>query len=91
MTPDGETIAASFAASLVNDFGVHPRRLEAHKVAITIEQVRERKLPPGGFPKFGCSTRSAFVAKYGEQVYELEALRPEDLSDVPRPCRPLCD
>ena len=80
--PDGQTIAASFARSMRDDFAIG--NVEAVKVALTAEQVEQFKLPPGLKAKAGCSTRQAFVEAHGEHVYELEALSPADLQRLTR-------
>jgi hypothetical protein len=75
--PEGETIATSFARSMRDDFGIGG--VEAIKVALTSEQVATMDLPPGGKAKTGSKNYPAFAAKYGDTVYELEALPPETL------------
>jgi len=83
--PDGEEIAHSFTRSLRDDFGIE--EIEPIKVALTADQVAEFRLPPGGKAKLrgkaeyeGIAKR--FVAKYGDDVYELEALPPKTLQRV---------
>jgi len=75
--PDGEMIAASFARSMRDDFGIEG--IDATKVALTAEQVRRFSLPPGGKAKSGSKNYAAFQKAYGNAVYELEALTPEQL------------
>ena len=81
LDPPGETIAQSFGRSMRDDFGIDP---VAKKVAMTFDQVSKYKLPRGEKAKAGCSTRKAFVEKYGEHVYELEALDPAALQAIVR-------
>jgi hypothetical protein len=80
--PDGENIAASFARSLPDDFGVE--NTVAIKVALTGEQVRALQLPPQMKAKSGASTYAKFTAEHGEDVFELEALPPAELQRLLR-------
>jgi len=80
--PDGEEIAASFARSMRDDFGV--ARLEPVKVALTGDQVEEFALPPGMTAKRTSAHHAKFTEKYGQHVYELEALPPGMLQDLLR-------
>lgn len=78
--PDGEEIAASFARSLRDDFGiesVHPI-----KVALTTEQVERFQLPPVMKAKHGSAQYEKFSALHGDSVFEVEALDPKDLQDI---------
>jgi len=54
------------------------------KVALTHEQVKDLNLPPKMTAKRTSSRAPRFVEKYGEDVFELEALSPEDLQDLLR-------
>ena len=77
LDPDGVEIGQSFARSMRDDFeiDVHPVR-----VALTHEQAISLNLPPGGEAKQKkSSNREKFVEKYGQNVFELEALSPEKL------------
>ncbi len=80
--PDGENIAASFARSLRDDFGID--QVTAVKVALTAEQVRALCLPPQMKAKSGASTYAKFTAEHGEDVFELEALPPAELQRLLR-------
>lgn len=80
--PDGEEIAQSFARSLRDEFNIED--IHPIKVAITAEQVEQFDLVPNptmkakkGSPQYG-----KFVDKYGEDVFEVEALQPEQLEEV---------
>lgn len=70
--PEGEDIAHSFARSMRDDFGV--RTVQAVKVALTADQVEEMQLPPQMKAKAGSSRRKRFTKKYGDDVFELEAV-----------------
>ncbi len=70
--PCGEEIAHSFARSLRDDFGV--RNVELLKVALTEEQVERFNLPIGATAKKSDKKSAKFTAKYGANVWELEAL-----------------
>jgi hypothetical protein len=80
--PEGESIAESFARSMRDDFGV--KAIHPVKVALTAEQVEKFKLPPGGHAKQKSSRYRSFVAKYGQYVFELEAIRPDVLQQLVR-------
>jgi hypothetical protein len=80
--PDGEEIVESFARSMRDDFGVadiHPI-----KVALTAEQVRRFKLPPGLVAKTSSSNYGKFLKQHGRHAHELEALAPEQLQAILR-------
>jgi hypothetical protein len=80
--PDGEEIAASFARSMRDDFGI--RAVEPVKVALTAAQVEQFGLPPGMVAKKSSAHHAKFTGKYGQNVYELEALPPETLQALLR-------
>jgi len=80
--PDGEEIAHSLAMSLRDDFGI--RAIEPVKVALTAEQVDRFDLQRGARAKRGSAHYRKFVDRYGEHVYELEALSPGQLQDLIR-------
>jgi ParB-like nuclease domain len=69
--PDGEEIAASFARSLRDDFGlsdIHPI-----KVALTADDVNDHELPSDMDAKVSSPNYEKFIAKYGVKVVELDA------------------
>jgi ParB/Sulfiredoxin domain len=76
--PEGEDIAHSFARSMRDDFGI--TEIFARKVCLTYGQVRQRNLPPNFDAKKESSRYKKFAAKYGDSVYELEALHPSERS-----------
>lgn len=80
--PDGEGIAESFARSMRDDLGI--RQLEAFKVALTHEQVVKFKLPPLFKAKKTSSRYARFESRFGENVFELEALQPAQLAEIVR-------
>jgi hypothetical protein len=85
--PEGEVIASSFARSMRDDFGI--KNTVAIKAALSYEQVTERQLPPGGKAKMRGKSEyqgiaKQFVDQFGDDVYELEALEPEDLQEILR-------
>lgn len=80
--PDGEAIAESFARSMRDDFGIDS--IHPIKVALTAAQVEQYKLPPSMEAKAGSSRSKGFVAKFGTNVWELEALPPATLQQVVR-------
>ncbi len=75
--PDGEEIAHSFARSLRDDFGV--AKVDAIKVGLTAEQVKRFRLPPAFKAKAKSTNYRKFVRKFGDDVFELEALPPDKL------------
>lgn len=80
--PDGEEIGQSFARSMRDEFGIdniHPVR-----VALTADQVAERKLIPNMVAKEKSANCKKFVQMYGQHVYELESLDPADLQQILR-------
>jgi hypothetical protein len=77
--PEGEDIAKTLAASLRGEFGVD---LEAHKVTLTGDQVREFGLPPNLNVKASSSRAKGFTALHGGHAYELEALEPANLQAI---------
>lgn len=79
---DGESIAESFARSMRDDFGI--KNITAIKFALNAAQVKSRKLPPVMTAKTSSKQTAKFVAKFGEHVWELEALKPTDLQDLLR-------
>jgi hypothetical protein len=80
--PEGDDIGRSFARSMRDDFKI--REIEFIKVALTAAQVVELQLPPGPTAKEGSSRRKRFVKEHGENVYELEAVEPDELQDILR-------
>lgn len=83
LDPDGDEISHSFARSMRDDFGIeniHPIR-----VALTQKQVKKYKLPPIMSAKQSSRQYDRFVDTHdSDNVYELEALRPDDLKEILR-------
>ena len=76
--PDGEQIAESFASSMQHNFGI--ANIDAVKVALTGEQVNTLTLPPAmKRAKKTSANYAKFNAKYGDDVFELEAVPPAKL------------
>lgn len=74
--PDGEQIAASFARSLRDDFGlidIHPV-----KVGLTADDVKNNALPSDMDAKPSSPNYKKFISKYGIKAVELDAA-PVDL------------
>lgn len=81
LDPAGDAIAEDLVKSFRRDFWV--RRIEAYKVALTIDEVAEFGLEPSMDAKESSPTYSAFIGRYGiTDAYELEAMDPSDLSDA---------
>lgn len=69
--PDGEEIAASFARSLRDDFGIY--LIHPVKVALTAEDVRNNDLPSDMDAKVSSPNYVKFVSEHGSKVVELDA------------------
>jgi hypothetical protein len=83
LDPEGEDIGHSFARSMRDDFGITD--IVPMKVALTPAQVQELNLPPNRLKaKAGSSRRKGFVERHGEDVYEMEAVLPEDTQGILR-------
>ena len=83
LDPDGQEIAQSFARSLRDDFGISA--IFPIQIAITQQQVEEFDLPPNLLEAKQTSSRyGKFVDQHGTDVYEVEALQPEDLQQIVR-------
>ena len=80
--PDGEQIAQSLVYSLRRDFAI--KGINPIKVALTKEQTQTFDLPPGMKAKKSSTNYEKFNALYGDDVYELEALAPNDLQAILR-------
>jgi hypothetical protein len=81
LDPAGDAIAEDLVKSFRRDFSID--RLEAYKVALTIDQVEEFGLEPSMEAKDTSPTYAAFVEKYGiTDAYELEAMDPADLAET---------
>ncbi len=78
--PEGEQIAESFARSMRDDFGIDSTT--AIKVALTADQVEDYGLQPQLKAKRKSVNYKKFVEKYGTDVFELEALEPDDLQEL---------
>jgi hypothetical protein len=80
--PEGEDIAHSFARSMRDDFDVD--NVLPIKVALTSKQVRRLRLPPRMKAKKTSSRYDSFVERHGENVFELEAVPPQELQQILR-------
>jgi hypothetical protein len=69
--PDGEQIAASFARSMRDDFGL--KNIHAVKVALTADDVEEHDLPSDLDAKPSSPNYKKFVEQYGTKAVELDA------------------
>lgn len=76
--PSGEDMVRDIRARLI-EFGV--RGVAVHKVALTMEQIKRHKPPPNP-AKMTDSRASAYVAKYGKQSWEVDALPPRELNKL---------
>jgi hypothetical protein len=63
-----------------DDFGID--KVHAIKVAVTDEQVEEFDLPKGPTVKKDDRRRKAFIERYGEHVFEVEALPDGELETL---------
>jgi hypothetical protein len=80
--PEGQDIPHSFARSLRDDFGIH--NIEPIKVALTHDQVDRLRLPPQMKAKASSSRYHRFASEHGDDVYELEAVAPDQLQELLR-------
>ncbi len=80
--PEGNDICHSFARSMRDDFGIV--KIEPIKVALTTTQIQEMQLPPVMKAKRTSSRYDKFVDQHGEDVFELEAVPPEQLQVILR-------
>lgn len=78
--PEGECISENLVASIRHEFGIH--NVLARKIALTMDQVETLELPSGGKAKKTSSRYESFVSKWGDDVYELEALEPAQLEKL---------
>jgi hypothetical protein len=83
--PDGEMIAESFVRSMRDDFGLPPQAIRAVRAALAHEQVAALGLPPNKErAKETSSNYARYVKRFGEEVYELEAVPPRTLQQMLR-------
>jgi hypothetical protein len=80
--PEGEDIPHSFARSMRDDFGIE--NILPIKVGLTADQVDELNLPPQMKAKATSSRYAGFVERHGDDVFELEAVPPEQLQNMLR-------
>jgi hypothetical protein len=82
LDPDGDAIAHSLGQRLRDDFNI--RGTDVIKCALTMEQVRELRLPQKyERAKTGSSNYARYVDEYGTDfVWELEALQPRVLQKL---------
>lgn len=81
--PEGEDIPHSLARLLRDENGIED--IQAYKVALTAEQVATLDLPPASKAKRTSSRYKQFVERHdADNVYELEAMKPEQLRDALR-------
>jgi len=72
--PDGDEIAASFARSLRDDFGIGMSNMLPLKVALTAEDVANNDLPSDMDAKVSSPNYQKFIKRYGAtKVVELDA------------------
>jgi hypothetical protein len=71
--PSGEDIFRTIKEKLIKDFKINPKKLLINKIALTLKDVKQYKLPPA--PTKATDSRSGkFVKMYGNFAVELEAL-----------------
>lgn len=74
--PDGMEICDSFIRSMRDDFEIE--NIIGHKVLLTSDQVRQWSLPPNYMKaKASSPNYEKFVERFGDDVYELEAVAPQ--------------
>lgn len=77
--PSGEQMVEDCRNRLI-EFGC-PQWLNIRKLALTMEQIEEYKCPPNPV-KMSDSRAGAYVEKYGDSSWELDALPPDVLEDM---------
>ncbi len=80
--PEGDDMPEQFARSIRDDFGIEEDRIQLIRVALTKQQVKELKLPPGMKAKEKSSRHGKFTARHGDDVFELESIPPETLGQI---------
>jgi hypothetical protein len=81
--PDGEEIAHSFARSIRDDFGID--KVHPIKVAINHDHIEQFNLIPNMEAKKTSAQYKKFFDRYGtDDVFEVEALRPDQLEELLR-------
>lgn len=81
--PSGEDMVRDIGARLL-EFGCPPH-LDVRKLALTWEQVQEHNPPPNPV-KVKDSRAQAYIDKYGEHSWEVDALPPATLDLITRQC-----
>jgi hypothetical protein len=80
--PEGQDIAHSFARSMRDDFGISG--VEPVKAALTESQIDYLHLVAQMKAKESSSRHAAYVARHGDDVFELEAVQPGDMQEILR-------
>jgi hypothetical protein len=81
LDPAGMMIARSFCQRLRDYFGIED--VDARRVALTMDQVDDYHLPPGGNTEEKDDVnKNAFEEAYGSDTYEVEALEPAQLTSI---------
>jgi hypothetical protein len=76
LDPEGVDIPHSFARCLRDDHGIPEDRIVPKQIALTMDQVKTMNLPPQMKAKKGSSRRKKFVDRFGDDVFEVEAVAP---------------
>jgi len=77
--PSGEDMVRDIRERLI-EFGC-PQWLDIRKLALTMDQIREYKCPPNP-AKVTDSRAAAYIEKFGNSSWELDALPPDALEDM---------
>lgn len=80
--PEGCDLIETFPRSMRDDFGV--KNVYPIRVALTRDQVDEYSLPNNLHAKASSSRHKSYVQKHGNNVWELDALSPEQLQEMTR-------
>ena len=80
--PEGMDIPRAFADSIIEDFGLAPERIMVVPAALRSSQIQSLNLHEGQLAKRDSSRYKAYAEKYGERVWELEAVPPERLREI---------
>jgi hypothetical protein len=86
--PEGVDIPHAFARCLRDDHGIAEGKIVPKRIALTDKQVqmlmKEKKLHPQMKVKESSSRSKKFKERYGEDVFEVEAVPPRDLQTILR-------
>jgi hypothetical protein len=81
--PSGLDMSRDIEARLILFLGQHAGALRFHRIALNIDQVRQYN-PPPNFAKVTDSRSGPYIAEFGRESWELDALDPDVLTGLIR-------